>query len=229
MKIICSVIIPVGPSDSSYKNLVENISSIDYDWSPFEFIFVGDVDAQYLEKFLEGLTWSYDGKTDGRAPQQNRGATLAQGKMLWFLHCDSRLTARNAQAVLKRGRGLEEGKYHHSLFYFQLYFYDKNYQTIWNEWGAFLRCLFFQMAYGDQGLFIAKKTFTQLGNFPLNSPVGEDFEFIWICKYNKVKIVGMPLRLGTSARKYYEKGWGKLSRLYAKMTWSRIFKEYLGR
>jgi uncharacterized protein len=45
------------------------------------------------------------------------------------------------------------------------------------EWATQLRSGFLHWPYGDQGLFMEKKIFQEIGGFPI-LPIMEDFEFV---------------------------------------------------
>lgn len=111
----------------------------------------------------------------GRATQQNNGAKIAQGQILLFLHADTQLnqsaidaiidakTANNAATLWGRFDIQLDGK--QSIF--------RIIETMIN-----LRSRLSKIATGDQGLFISKALFEQVGGFP-NQPIMEDIE---ICK-----------------------------------------------
>ena len=108
----------------------------------------------------------------GRSRQMNEGAARASGATLLFLHADTVLpddyvdVAANALAV----PGVNAG-----AFQFRV---DGNLRgKSLVEWGANLRSRWLQMPYGDQGLFLRRSLFEQLGGFA-DLPVMEDYEFV---------------------------------------------------
>ncbi len=106
----------------------------------------------------------------GRARQMNEGARLAGGKVLVFLHADTRLPPTAADAVCKAiAEGHVGGAFSRrfespSLF---LRFSARLSDLRGRAWGLFL---------GDQAIFDRRDIFETLGGYP-EIPVCEDLEF----------------------------------------------------
>lgn len=106
----------------------------------------------------------------GRGRQMNAGAALASGKTLLFVHADSRLpldfqtTIRTLLAPPNIAGA------------FRLRVDAPSWALRCVEWAANLRSRFFQMPYGDQGLFVSADIFFACGGFP-HWPLMEDYEF----------------------------------------------------
>jgi len=61
-----------------------------------------------------------------------------------------------------------------------------------------------QMPYGDQGIFVHKQTFHELGGFAM-LPIMEDFEFVRrLRRRGRIRIVSLPVT--TSGRRWQELG-----------------------
>jgi hypothetical protein len=140
-----------------------------------------------------------------RAKSLNVGAVKASNDFLWFLHADSRVSAENIfaleQALKKRPN---------VLHYFDLT-YDGGYLTNSNSLGANIRSRLLGLPYGDQGFCISKNLFNKIGGYPENIPYGEDLLFIRLAKRTGIKLNRVPSKLLTSARKYKQHGWLKLT------------------
>ncbi|MBD2292892.1 TIGR04283 family arsenosugar biosynthesis glycosyltransferase [Anabaena sphaerica FACHB-251] len=135
----------------------------------------------------------------GRAIQMNTGAAIASGEILLFLHADTRLptgfdamirTALQQPATIVGAFALRIDSPHWGL------------RLV--EWGVKWRSHLWQMPYGDQAIFLTKKAFEEVGNFP-QMPIMEDFELITRLKgLNKITIIDVPVI--TSPRRWLKKG-----------------------
>jgi rSAM/selenodomain-associated transferase 2 len=97
----------------------------------------------------------------GRAAQMNCGAAHASGDVLLFLHADCALEP-GALAEIEpclAGRGVVAG-----CFRMRVQAQGLLYRTI--DWSATARVRLTGLAYGDQGLFLRRALFMELGGFP---------------------------------------------------------------
>ena len=135
----------------------------------------------------------------GRASQMNRGGESAGGDLLWFLHADSRIEPGIEQAMLSAaGDGAPLwGRYDvrlsgpHPLL--------RIVERMMN-WRSRLTGI----ATGDQGLFVERRLFDEVGGFP-EQPLMEDIEIS-----RRLKRIVPPLclrqRLTTSSRRWESGG-----------------------
>ena len=164
----------------------------------------------------------------GRALQMNYGATFAKGEVLFFLHADSSLTAEafnNLKELIKKP------EYVGGAFRLQI---DSNklLLSIISQ-AVNLRSRFFHLVYGDQGIFVRKKIFLEIGKF-LVTPLMEDVEF-----YGRLRASGKTVILNekilTSARRWEKEGilyatfrnWLLLIMYYTGVPAKRLEKMYL--
>jgi len=108
----------------------------------------------------------------GRGRQMNVGAEVATGGILLFLHADTILPATYPELIrttLARP-GIAGGAFQFAL---DGAFVGRRLIERGTNWRARSR----QMPYGDQGLFLRRETFDQLGGFP-DQPIMEDYEFV---------------------------------------------------
>lgn len=142
-----------------------------------------------------------------RAKSLNVGAAKARHDFLWFLHADSRVSCENLV-------GLEQALETHTE---ALHFFDLAYAggglAALNAGGANIRSRLFGLPYGDQGFCISKNLFDKIGGYPENVPYGEDLLFVRLAKRAGIKLNRIPSKLVTSARKYQQHGWLKLTAL----------------
>ncbi len=135
----------------------------------------------------------------GRAGQMNAGAARAEGGALLFLHADTLLPPGWAEVVHRTLRvpGVAAG-----AFGFRLAgsFVGKSLV----EWVTGFRSRWLQRPYGDQGLFLPRAVFEELGGFA-DLPIMEDYEFLArLRRRGRILTVGEPAL--TSARRWEKLG-----------------------
>lgn len=137
----------------------------------------------------------------GRARQMNAGAAAASGTWLLFLHADSVLPDEWL-APFSSGtasiHGAIGGWYRFSLE-------DTAWQARVLEALVAWRVRLFRLPYGDQGLFVRRSSFEQLGGYR-DMPFLEDVEFVRrLVRTGSVFEIDLPLR--TSSRRWRRDGW----------------------
>ena len=107
----------------------------------------------------------------GRARQMNAGAAAAEGGSLLFLHADTLLPPGWAEVVPRtlRAPGVAAGAFR---FRIAGSFAGKSFI----EWTTGFRSRWLQRPYGDQGLFLTRALFEEMGGFA-DLPIMEDYEF----------------------------------------------------
>lgn len=140
-----------------------------------------------------------------RARSLNTGAAMAENAFIWFIHADTRVNQNNIDLLM---RALDDRP--NALHYFDLSF-DGGGVTRLNAWGANIRSNVFGLPYGDQGFCISKTLFDEIGGYPEDSPYGEDVLFLRRAKQRGITLNRVPAPLVTSARKYIDVGWLKLT------------------
>ncbi|SPE52587.1 conserved hypothetical protein [Verrucomicrobia bacterium] len=135
----------------------------------------------------------------GRARQMNAGAARAEGGSLLFLHADTLLPPGWAEVVPRtlRTPGVAAG-----AFRFRIAGDFRGKSFI--EWATGLRSRWLQRPYGDQGLFLTRALFEELGGFA-DLPIMEDYEFaVRLRRRGHIVTVGEPAL--TSARRWQTLG-----------------------
>jgi rSAM/selenodomain-associated transferase 2 len=104
----------------------------------------------------------------GRAVQQNAGAALARGNVLLFLHADNWLGSETIQQIKQhcRSRTRVAGAFRQSIDAVGM-----SYRVL--ERGNALRASWFGRPYGDQGIFVDRQLFVEVGCFA-EVPLMED-------------------------------------------------------
>ncbi|MCD4717973.1 MAG: TIGR04283 family arsenosugar biosynthesis glycosyltransferase, partial [Desulfobacterales bacterium] len=135
----------------------------------------------------------------GRARQQNRGASCASGKVLMFLHADTRLPGGYVKHVFEILMDTETVA---GAFRFKTNLDNPLMKVI--ELMTNIRSQYFKMPYGDQGLFIRKLVFESVGGFP-ESPIAEDLFLVRrLSQKGRIRIA--PVHVVTSARRWQTLG-----------------------
>ncbi len=131
----------------------------------------------------------------GRACQMNEGARQAAGSVLWFSHCDSILPCDGLEQIRQAvSNGAQFGCFHIGFDY-------KGPFMGCNAFQSNLRAKLWQIAFGDQGIFVDRDLFFQAGGFP-GLPIMEDYEFSRRMKRAGVRLCVLPGRIVTSGRRY---------------------------
>ncbi len=137
--------------------------------------------------------------SQGRAQQLNAGASVAQGECLLFLHADTVLPFGYARFVRQTcaQRQFCAGA-------FRMAFDATSHSLRLVESGTAIRSRLFQLPYGDQGLFLRREIFEQIGGFPTNRRM-EDYELVTMLRQRgRIAISDLPAL--TSAAKYLQDG-----------------------
>lgn len=135
----------------------------------------------------------------GRALQMNAGARAASGSVLLFLHADTRPAPGFCSAVRS---ALQEPDVVGGAFRLRIDAPGWPLRLI--ERAANIRSRVLKMPYGDQGIFVRKETFQELGGFAM-LPIMEDFEFIKrLRRRGRIRIATLPA--STSGRRWQQFG-----------------------
>ena len=135
----------------------------------------------------------------GRAAQQNAGAAAGSGDILLFLHADCRLEAGSFEAIRE---AMSDPNCVGGCFQQRIEANGLRYRLL--EWGNAQRVKWWTWAYGDQGIFVRRSVFEQLGGFP-DLRLMED-----LCLMKRLKKHGrfalLENRIHISARRWKRQG-----------------------
>lgn len=190
-----SIIIPIAPNETAHEILLKDLDSV-------------------LKNEGAEIIVSSEGS---RAASLNVGAGKANREFLWFLHADSRVSVKNID-VLARCLKREPRALH---YFFLSFGYGR---PAINAWMANVRSVAFGLPYGDQGFCISKESFNKIGGFP-DAAYGEDLLFVRRAKKAGVALYLIPSKLRSSARKYREAGWLKLTALRHVQFWKLMVRK----
>jgi rSAM/selenodomain-associated transferase 2 len=139
----------------------------------------------------------------GRGQQLRAGAGAARKPWLLFLHADTALErgwAEEAETFMKGGGDSA------AVFRFRLA--DSGFRPRLLESAVALRCKFFALPYGDQGLLISRKLYDAVGGFaPI--PLMEDVDFVR--RLGRRRIAMLKTAAVTSAERFRRDGYVRRS------------------
>lgn len=135
----------------------------------------------------------------GRAAQLNAGAARARGDWLLFLHADTLPPPGYPELILQ---ALDDPATVAGAFRLGIEGEGAALRLV--ELGANLRSRWLRMPYGDQGIFLSKRVFEEVGGFaPL--PIMEDFQLIRRLG-RRGPVVTLPQAVRTAARRWRQMG-----------------------
>ena len=202
------VIIPLGPGEAPPFELVEQLNPLTVTLS---------ATMPRPDEMDESIRW-ISGKS-GRGRQLNRAIERSDQDWIWVVHADSRLDRRAVtciQAFCRRAHWSSMG-------YGTLQFgRDGPWAVHLNQWGANLRSRILGQPYGDQGLCIHRRLWTQLGGFCERLDRGEDLDFVVRARQVDAHPQRLPFTITTSARRYRTDGWLKTTLNHQFRAWRLI-------
>lgn len=220
---LVTVIIPVSPTEESWRNLLPDLSPIA---DLIEIIIAAPRSSKVFSECRDVVTGANLQlrvvETElGRARQMNVAARQARAEFLWFLHADSRLTLHALQEIIKLARENSPNLHYLDLVYQS----DGPRLTRLNAALAFIRSRCFGLPFGDQGFFLNRNTFDVLGGFPEDCEYGEDHLLVWRAKRAGVKIIPVGAQILTSARRYQKHGWLQTTLRHARLFTTQVVQE----
>jgi rSAM/selenodomain-associated transferase 2 len=224
-----SIIVPVLNESTGINKTVDHLRSLTIATGPAPEIIVvdGDPEGKTIAAIQNDKVITAVGKR-GRGSQMNKGATLATGEILLFLHADTRLPDDGlilidaACGQPARGGGAFDLAIDSERTVFRLI-----------EKTASLRSRRTGIPYGDQAFFFAADYFRDLGGFA-DIPIMEDVEIMRRIKKRGERIVFLDRPVRTSARRWEKEGilkctvrnWLILSLYLAGMAPERLIRFY---
>ncbi len=135
----------------------------------------------------------------GRGTQLNCGAQKSSGRILLFLHADTRLPKTFHTDILKTVNDQPN-----IIGAFRLAINDARFRFRIVAFFTNLRSHYLKMPYGDQCYFMTRETFDSLGGFP-EIPVMEDYVFIRKARKHR-EIHTLKSQVTTSSRRWRRLG-----------------------
>lgn len=182
-----SVIIPALNEEGYIKRSIESVKKL----NPLEVIVVDGGSTDRTREIAEREGAIVIESPRGRGTQMNRGASIARGDVLLFLHADS-LNLEELDIKNCLGNRYAGG-------FFKLKFNDSSISIRLVEIFANLRSRLFSLPYGDQAIFIKKEVFERIGGFK-DYPFLEDLELVRrLRRFGRLK--PLPHKVIVSARR----------------------------
>lgn len=191
-----SIIVPIYNEASTIRRMMDQLMQYR---SAAEIIFVDGGSTDDTLKIIDDRFTVLTG-AKGRAAQMNLGAEKSSGDILFFLHCDSVLPPRALDEIRDCFADNEYGC-------FGVQFASSNFFMFTNRIISNHRAWNRGLPFGDQGIFISRELFFDMGMFP-DMPIMEDYEFARRLAASGIKPGKTRHRISTSARRY---GRGTLS------------------
>ena len=185
-----SLIIPIYNEHRTIGGMLEQLDTLPGDW---EILFAdGGSGDDTLAQI--GDRYPVIPCPKGRANQMNTAAQAATGQVLWFVHCDS-ILPKDAHAQITQA---VKGGSPWGCF-----------QIAFDYHGPFMGCNTYLsnrrarkgIAFGDQGIWVNRELFQELGGFPA-LPIMEDYEFSLGMQKRGIPITQLSGRIITSGRRY---------------------------
>jgi rSAM/selenodomain-associated transferase 2 len=194
-----SVIVPVYNEQQNINDSLAHIRSIDKANKCQIIVVDGDENASTINKInIDNIVKIVSEK--GRANQMNEGARTASGNILLFLHADTKLP-ENAFEMISNTISVKK----YAAGAFDLGIDTTNLIIKFIAFAGKIRSRLTKIPYGDQGIFITKTYFNQLGGFK-KIELMEDVDLMRRIKKRGDKIRILNEKVSTSPRRWYEEG-----------------------
>lgn len=210
-----SVIIPVYNEAENLDVLFQRLQVFEKEGVECLLVDGGSQDATVDLVKQAGFKLSQSEK--GRGQQLQQGVKDSQGDYLLFLHADTYFK----QSPVEEIRRVLGGK-DYAMGAFRLQFTSHHPLAYWIAWGSHWRLKHRQIAFGDQGMFMTRDFYQQMGGFR-SLALMEDYDFSL-----RVKKAGQPIyasqqKIYTSARRFEKNGY--LKTLKTMQTCQHLFRQ----
>ena len=191
-----SIIIPTKNEEQNILNTVSHLQKLRQD-TYCEIILVdamsNDKTVQLAKPYVDKIIYSIP----NRGIQQNKGAAIAEGEMVLFLHADTHIDAEQIYMINEiiddNSWGFFKISFDNNLLKYKLLSFFIN-----------LRSTLFNYATGDQVIFIKKKLFLKCNGFP-DYEIMEDIK-ICTTLNSFVKPIRLDSYIMTSCRRWQNNG-----------------------
>ncbi len=212
-----SIIIPTYNEADQIMKTIAAIRANSHDDSVTEVIVAdGGSSDNTVALTKEGGAIAIVSERKGRAAQMNKGASIATGELLYFLHADSIPPNGFTRYILEA----YQKDFHSGCF--RLQFDYEHWFLRANAW--FTRFDVNAVRFGDQSLFVTKEVFYQCGGFKEELWMMEDQEIIHrIKQFSRFSVINDYVI--TSARKYHDNGIYRMQAIFFRI-WFLYYAGY---
>lgn len=204
-----SVIVPVYKDEKALQNFIKESKKLQGD---IEIIYCISYEEEYLVSKYPELNFVLSDK--GRALQMNNGARSAKGDIFLFIHVDSILGDGIIQSVLK---SIEKSP----IGCLKMYFDSNRLLMVLGGFLARLRVKIWNIAFGDQGIFITRELFEKIGGYK-EIPIMEDYALSLEMKRMKIKIATANSKIITRPVRFEKNGMMKT--MFAMKRWRYMYR-----
>lgn len=194
-----SVVIPVLNETENINRLIGHLRALPSDKGPEIIVVDGDAD-QSTVKAIEHSNVITAAADPDRAVQMNAGAALATGDVLLFLHADTFLPWNAFERIES---ALQDDRYQGGAFDLGILTTRKIFKV--TECYVALRTRLTRVPFGDQGIFIRKTYFEQIGGYR-EIPIMEDVELMRRIRKRGEAICIITEKVMTSPRRWEKEG-----------------------
>ncbi len=194
-----SVIIPVFNEQKRINQAIDALYAQKFDGKIEIIVVDGHQKATTLDQITDQTVVQVT-SVKGRGNQMNAGVRHATGRILLFLHCDTRLPDNAFAAVCK---ALSRKTVAAGAFDLAINGTGRAFRIV--EKTASLRSRLTRIPYGDQAIFIQTSCFLEMGGYA-DLPIMEDVDLMLRLKKQHVKIHILDLCVLTSARRWQQEG-----------------------
>ncbi len=194
-----SIIIPVLNESSVINHTVEHVCRIGSGFDMEVIIIDGDSQGSTINvlrnsEIIKGIS------PRGRGEQMDKGASLAHGEILLFLHTDTELPENALRTI---STVMADKEYAGGAFDLGI----RSARLIFRlmEKLVHVRTRLTRIPYGDQAIFLRKEVFDKMKGFK-KIPLMEDVEFMKRIKRSGYKIRIIPQKVKTSPRRWEKEG-----------------------
>ncbi len=190
IKMKISIIVPIYNEEKTVERLMQDLELLK---DRCEILFVDGGSKDRTIELINGRFPVFC-SAKGRAKQMNFGAQNSTGDVLFFLHCDSEIpktALEEIEVVMKKYKAGCFGIAFHSWNFFMF-----TCRVISNH-----RVKDRKVMFGDQGIFIDRDLFFEIGMFP-ELPILEDYQLSLTLKEKGVKLGMTKHRIYTSDRRF---------------------------
>jgi rSAM/selenodomain-associated transferase 2 len=194
-----SVIIPVLNEAEIINSLLDDLMALERSEACELIVVDGGADDDTIKAIKrQGIYGIQSPK--GRANQMNAGAALARGKILIFLHADTRLPrqALNLIDQAMAGKDFVGGAFDLRIDSERIIYRMISRISSW-------RSRLTRIPYGDQAIFIRRDYFNEVGRYP-GIPLMEEVSFMQKIKKAGGRICFISTPVITSARRWEQEG-----------------------